>query len=128
METTGSRIRDARKALGMTQAELAEKIGVKYSAIHKYETGLVVNLKRETISALANALDVSPAWLMCMDDTEKVAIQENNFLSSDEQKLISIFRHMNDAGKKHIMLQAELASTHKEFQKASPAASDKSVV
>ena len=53
----------------MTQTELAEKIGMKFSAIHKYENGLVVNLKRDTIAALADALDVSPAWLMCMDDT-----------------------------------------------------------
>ncbi len=69
MATTGERIKYARKACGMTQAELAEKIGVKFSAIHKYENGLVVNLKRDTIAALAKALDVSPAWLMCMDDT-----------------------------------------------------------
>ena len=68
MATTGERIKYARKACGMTQAELAEKIGVKFSAIHKYENGLVVNLKRDTIAALAKALDVSPAWLMCMDD------------------------------------------------------------
>lgn len=69
MATTGERIKEARKMRGMTQTELAEKIGMKFSAIHKYENGLVVNLKRETIAALANALEVSPAWLMCMDDT-----------------------------------------------------------
>lgn len=69
MATTGERIKEARKLRGMTQTELAEKIGMKFSAIHKYENGLVVNLKRDTIAALADALDVSPAWLMCMDDT-----------------------------------------------------------
>ena len=69
MATTGERIKEALKMRGMTQTELAEKIGMKFSAIHKYENGLVVNLKRETIAALANALEVSPAWLMCMDDT-----------------------------------------------------------
>ena len=67
MATTGERIKEARKMRGMTQTELAEKIGMKFSAIHKYENGLVVNLKRETIAALANALEVSPAWLMCME-------------------------------------------------------------
>lgn len=66
--TTGERIKQARKAAGMTQTELADKIGVKFAAIHKYENGLIVNLKRETIAALAAALNVSPAWLMCMDD------------------------------------------------------------
>ena len=79
MATTGERIRDARKARGMTQKELAEKVGVKFSAIHKYETGLIVNLKRETISALAKALDVSPSWLMCIDD--ETTAQEDDGLN-----------------------------------------------
>lgn len=57
--TTGERIRQARKAAGLTQKELAEKVGVKFSAIHKYETGMIINLKRETIAELAKALDVS---------------------------------------------------------------------
>ena len=34
--TTGDRIKQARLQAGMTQSELAEKIGVKFSAIHKY--------------------------------------------------------------------------------------------
>lgn len=66
--TTGDRIKQARLRAGLTQSQLAEKIGVKFSAIHKYETGMVKNLKRETIAALAEALDVKPSWLMCMDD------------------------------------------------------------
>ena len=50
MATTGERIRDARKAKGMTQGELAEKIGVKTPAVYKYESGRVVNLKQEWLS------------------------------------------------------------------------------
>lgn len=68
MDTTGERIKKARLAAGMTQTELANKVGVKFSAIHKYENGLVVNLKQETIGALAKALNVRPTYLMCMDD------------------------------------------------------------
>ena len=66
--TTGDRIRQARIANGMTQEELADKLGVKFGVISKYETGRVKNLKRETIAALAEILDVKPSWLMCMDD------------------------------------------------------------
>ena len=68
--TTGDRIKEARIAAGLTQSQLAEKVGVKFSAIHKYETGMIVNLKRETIAALASALNVKPSWLMCMDEDE----------------------------------------------------------
>lgn len=68
MMTTGDRIKKARMAKGMTQEELADKLGVKFGVISKYETGRVKNLKRETIAALAEILDVKPSWLMCMDD------------------------------------------------------------
>lgn len=69
---TGDRIKQARKAAGLTQTELANKIGVKFSTIHKYESGMIVNLKRDTIAALAQALDVKPSWLMGMEDSPAV--------------------------------------------------------
>lgn len=77
METTGTRIKAARIAAGLTQAELADKVGVKYSAIHKYEAGLVVNLKRDTIARLASALNVNPSYLLCIDE-ETPAIESDD--------------------------------------------------
>lgn len=62
--TTGEKIRELRKRLGLTQEELGNMIGVKKAAINKYETGVVVNLKRSTIAALAKALGVSPVELL----------------------------------------------------------------
>lgn len=64
----GDRIRALRTQKGMTLDELGEKVGVRKSAIYKYEKGLVVNLKRDTIEKLAQALDVSPTVLMGLDD------------------------------------------------------------
>ena len=84
--TTGDRIKQARKEAGLTQKELAEKVGVKFSAIHKYESGMVVNLKRETIAALADALNVKPSWLMCMDDEPETTTQ-----ISDEDLMFALF-------------------------------------
>ena len=37
----GARIRNARKAKGLTQAQLAEKIGIKRATLSKYETGAI---------------------------------------------------------------------------------------
>lgn len=75
--TTGDRIKQARIAAGLTQTELADKIGVKFAAIHKYETGLIVNLKRDTIEKLASALNVRPTWLMCLDDDSTANLPGN---------------------------------------------------
>ena len=62
--TIGDKIKRLRKERGMTQEELGAMIGVQKAAINKYETGIVINLKREVISKLAQALDVNPVWLM----------------------------------------------------------------
>lgn len=66
--TTGDRIKTTRISKGLTQEELGDMIGVKKAAINKYESGLVVNLKRTTIMKLADALGVSPIYLMGMDE------------------------------------------------------------
>lgn len=62
--TTGEKIRRLRTERGMTQEELGAEIGVQKAAINKYETGIVVNLKKDTLSRLAKALGVTPTWLM----------------------------------------------------------------
>ncbi len=36
----GQRIRQRRKALGLSQTELAERVGVKFQQVQKYETGV----------------------------------------------------------------------------------------
>jgi len=66
--TTGEKIRQLRKQLGMTQEELGNLIGVQKAAINKYETGVVVNLKQSVIASLAEALHVSPVELLSPED------------------------------------------------------------
>ena len=66
--TIGDKIKQLRKERGMTQEELGNLIGVQKAAINKYETGIVVNLKKEIIAKLAKALDVNPVWLMDDED------------------------------------------------------------
>lgn len=67
--TTGEKIKQLRKQLGMTQEELGDLIGVQKAAINKYETGVVVNLKKSTIHALAKALHVSPVELLSPEES-----------------------------------------------------------
>lgn len=66
--TTGQRIRTLRQAKGWSQEELGLRIGVKKAAVNKYESGLVVNLKRTVVEALAAALDTTPAYLLGYED------------------------------------------------------------
>lgn len=65
----GKRIKELRLKKGVTQEELGKIIGVQKSAILKYESGLVENMKRSSIKALADYFGVRPSYLMGLDDT-----------------------------------------------------------
>lgn len=90
---TGERIKQARLAAGLTQTELADRIGVKFSAVHKYESGKVVNLKRETLSALAKTLNVSESWLLCLEQEESLP---------PPRDIDSIYDALNDSGRREL--------------------------
>ena len=61
--TIGERIRAARKSAGMTQAELAEKLGIPYQSIGQWENG-IRNPKQETLRRIAAALHTTTTELM----------------------------------------------------------------
>lgn len=53
------RIRERRRALGITQQELAAELGVTYQQLHKYETG-VNRVAAGRLHQIARALHVCP--------------------------------------------------------------------
>lgn len=68
MDTLAERIKAKRLELGMSQGELAEKVGyTSRASINKIEKGLV-DVPRSKIFALSKALHVSPAWLLDIPD------------------------------------------------------------
>src|SRR5947207_2169356 len=70
-EKIGSRIREARKAKSLTRKVLAELTDdLNISRINNYERGERTPGPRE-IKQLARALDVSPAFLMCLTDEKE---------------------------------------------------------
>lgn len=62
--SVGLRIKSLREERGISQIELAEKIGVSKQNLYKYETGIISNIPSDKIEAIARALDVSPAEIM----------------------------------------------------------------
>lgn len=74
----GDRIKNLRISHNMTQEELGKKIGVQKSAIRKYEKGEVINIKRATIETLSKIFNVSPSYLMCIEDNNNRNIIKTN--------------------------------------------------
>ena len=64
----GERLKELRLKKGVTQEELGKVINVTKPTIMKYEKGLVENLKRSSIEKLARYFNVTPSYLMCLDE------------------------------------------------------------
>lgn len=62
MKSFSEKLKDARSEAGITQAELAEKIGVSVRSVQAYEQG-VKSPRQNTMIQLAKALNVSYKFL-----------------------------------------------------------------
>lgn len=78
--TTGQRIQQSRKALGLSQKEFGAQLNVSGSMIGQYENDLR-NPKRETLQRIADALDVSVDWLCTGQET---AVQPQETMRKNE--------------------------------------------
>lgn len=63
-----NRIKELRTSQGMTLEQVAEKVGVGKSTVRKWETGMIANMRRDKIAALAKALNTTPMYLMGWSD------------------------------------------------------------
>lgn len=95
--TTGDRIKMLRTSKGFSQEELGEKIGVKKAAINKYENGIVVNLKRETIEKLAEVLEVTPVYIMGFEGEEEPTPSNEDGLNSEILAFIEKVKKMDSS-------------------------------
>ena len=66
------RIKEERLKKGLTQEQLADRLGVQKSAVAKYENGRIENIKRSTIVRMAAIFGCDPCYLL--DLMEKPAV------------------------------------------------------
>lgn len=55
---------DRRKALGLTQRDVADAVGVSEATVSRWESGEIANMRRDRISALATVLHCSTDFVM----------------------------------------------------------------
>lgn len=88
----GTIIKVARIRKGLTQEELAEKVGVKKSAVAKWENGRVSEIKRSNLKNLAEALDLPPTQLL--GELEENPTVENDGISENVMKLLEFAKQV----------------------------------
>ena len=60
----GRRIKRLREDLGLTQEDVAKKVGVATQTIYKYENKIVTNIPLDKLEKIAAVLNTSPSYLM----------------------------------------------------------------
>ena len=70
----GEKIKYLRTRQGMTLEDLGNKVGVGKSTVRKWETGAIANMRRNKIASLADALNVSPSYLMGWEEENNIDI------------------------------------------------------
>lgn len=114
MSGVGERIYKLRKELGITQEELAQKLGYKSkSSINKIEMGKS-EVPQKKIGEFANALDTTPGYILGLADEESAKM--NAVLSAAIKELkskpVDEIAAMKD--------NYEIRSFTKKFAKLSP--------
>ena len=71
-ETLGKRMRQARLRYGMSQAELARRIGIGGTALHQIESGKTPDPGVSRIIGIARVLGVSTDYLLLGREAEDV--------------------------------------------------------
>ena len=93
----GSLIRIVRKAAGLSQMGLAERVGISYQQIQKYEKG-VSEISVSRLSQIAHALNI-PLSRFVLDE-ERMMVSESvspyGTLSDNEIELLNLFRRIKD--------------------------------
>lgn len=90
--TFGEKIKEARKTKGMTQKQLAEKIGAKHNSVSDWEN----NKNKpdpDTIELLCGVLDIAPNYLLAVSTSE---------FSPAEKLVIKKYRDLDGHGKEMV--------------------------
>lgn len=90
MSSIGERVRQLREDRGLSQAELARRIGIKQPSLWLIEKGETRTVKVSTLEALCEALSTTKEFLLRGDDCHDSP--ESLELSAMESELIHILR------------------------------------
>ena len=109
MVTIGQRIADVRKRLGMTQEELAHRVGYQTkSAINKIEMGLR-EVPQKKIAAFATALGVTPGQLMGWEESpeELGALAAEVLLNPALLRLVQLYTELEATDREMVSMLVE---------------------
>ena len=112
--TTGEKIKQARKRAGITQQQLADRLGISYVVISQYENNKR-NPKVDTIYKIASALEIDVSALLSdqyLNDYYESLIKK--YASSDSDKNTAI-DHLKRYFNQIDVMQNDLLSAYSQL-------------
>lgn len=125
------RLREARKKAGLTQMQIAEKLGITAQSYSQYETGKR-RPKSDTISKIADALNVGysytkdgePYFYSFVDTVPDPEYSDNEKFNRAQyedaesiQRIITPYNNLNSIGQNKAIEQVELLTKIPEYRK-----------
>lgn len=105
-------LQQLRKSRGLTQHELARQTGISRSRLSMYELG-----QREpdfdVLELLADFFNVDTDYLL--GRTNKTTVLPQSTLTSEEQKLLDLFRRLNSSGRDFALEQISMTATMEKY-------------
>ena len=96
----GLRIKQRRKALNLTQLQLAEKVDLTESSISRYEGGKISTMPTSTVNKICKVLNIEPAELLGITpensfeyDLKEILKEVDNLPTEAKKELLDMFRH-----------------------------------
>jgi transcriptional regulator with XRE-family HTH domain len=116
--TLAERVRTRRKAMELTQDQLAERAGVKQSTVSLVESGVTLWLKGSTLLRMASALGVTPDWL----NTGRGELATGaSSTDARESELLDLFRALPSASQSALLSAARaIGAAHESPKVALP--------
>lgn len=106
-EAIGARVREIRRERGLTQDQLAGRVGVSRSAVAQWETGRAGQVTGN-LTRIADALEVSAEYLMNGFDRRA----ETEVRQSDELALLRLYRECTPEDRQLLLRTARRLGRH----------------
>lgn len=116
-------IKKLRIKLGLTQTEVANRIGVSKQTLYKYENGIITNIPSDKVELLANVLETDPKTLMGWGDEESKTLDQY-YLNEETREIAQevfenkdlriLFDAARDARPEDLKMAADLLKRFKE--------------
>lgn len=113
MGKLGDRIKDLRKQKNLSQSELADKVGISYAQIGRYETK-GSQPPAETLKKIADALSVTPDFLIYGTSGEKA---KTKLKDADLIQQFQAIEAMDEEDKNVVKKLIDAFITKKQLQK-----------